>query len=182
MSISTRRGDDGTTRLIYGERVSKASPRVECVGSIDELGAFLGLARAFAQDDPLAERLERLQRLLFTAGALLATAPADRSRLKLTLDAEEVARLDAEVAELEAIPGLLSDWALPGATPLGSYLDVARTVCRRAERCLVKLTDAGEEDHPHLPAWLNRLADVLWLYARWYETRTGADGALGAWG
>ena len=182
MSIVTRHGDLGTTRLIHGRAVSKGSARVEAFGTADELGAVLGVARAHAGDDPVAARLEALQRELFVVGAELATLPADRAALSTRLAASHVEALDAQVAELEALPGLLDDWALPGATLVGAQLDVGRTVCRRAERQVVRLVDAGEEDNLDLVAWLNRLADLLWLYARWYELRHHADGALRAAG
>ncbi len=178
MSIATKRGDDGTTQLLFGPRVSKACDRVEAYGCLDELGALLGLARSFAGQDQVAVRLEAIQRELFVVGAELATLPAAREKLGQRVTDESVAALDQQVAELEALPGILSDWALPGATQVGSFLDVARTVCRRAERWVVRLMDAGEEEHPQLRAWLNRLGDLLWLYARWYETRVGANGAL----
>ncbi|MCC7491267.1 MAG: cob(I)yrinic acid a,c-diamide adenosyltransferase [Fimbriimonadaceae bacterium] len=178
MSIATQRGDGGTTQLFHGPRVSKADPRVEAYGCLDELGAHLGLARALAGDDPLATRLEAVQRELFVVGAELACPPAERGRLKTRLTPAQVAGLGAQVAELEALPGMLSDWALPGATVLGSQLDVARTVCRRTERRVVALFDQGAEDHRELLRYLNRLADLLWLYARWFELRQEAGGAL----
>ncbi len=178
MSIATRQGDDGTTQLLFGPRVSKGDPRVEAYGGVDELGSFLGLARHFAGPDPVAERLEALQREMFVLGAELATPPESRGRLIDRLDAARLAGLDAQVAELEAVEGLLSDWALPGATAVGAYLDVARTVCRRIERTVVRLIDDGLEPGGVTVQYLNRLADLLWLYARWYEVRHHADGRL----
>lgn len=178
MSIATGRGDTGTTQLLFGPRVSKGSPRVESYGTIDELGAFIGLARAFCAEDPLAPRLEALQRALFVIGAELASPPDRREGLTQRIDAARVTELQHQVDELEAVQGILTDWALPGATPVGSYLDVARTVCRRAERQVVRLVDAGDEDNLELLRWLNRLGDLLWLYARWYEARVGVDAAL----
>lgn len=178
MSIATRRGDLGTTQLMYGPRVSKGDPRIEVFGGVDELGAFLGLARYHAGDDPLAARLEALQREMFVLAGELASPPEQRHRLTQRIDADRLAGLDAQVAELEAIDGLLDDWALPGATAVGAYLDVARTVCRRVERGLVRLMDAGDEPTGLPLQYLNRLGDLLWLYARWYEVRRGVDGGL----
>lgn len=178
MSISTRRGDDGTTGLFHGPRISKGAPRVEAYGALDELGAHLGLARAHAGDDPLAARLEALQRDLFVVGAELATPPAARDVLSRRVDEAMLAELTDQVHELEAIEGMLNDWALPGATVVGGQLDVARTVCRRAERQVVRLRETGEEPTDGVLAWLNRLSDLLWLYARWYERRHDIDGAL----
>lgn len=178
MSIATGHGDAGTTRLFGGQEVSKGAPRVEAYGLVDELGAHLGVARSFAGRDPVAIRLEYLQRRLFVVGAELATPPDQRHKLTERLADDDLAALDAQVQEIEALPGLLDDWALPGASTLGAFLDVARTACRRAERQVVRLVDAGDEDHPLLLAWLNRLGDLLWLYARWYEARHGIAGGL----
>jgi cob(I)alamin adenosyltransferase len=179
MSIATRGGDDGTTSLLYGGRISKASDRVEAYGTLDELGAQLGLARSFCEDSPAtAERIAGLQRFLFVLGTELATPPAERRRLLQRLTPADLAGLDAEVARIEARPGLLNDWALPGETRVGSFLDVARTVCRRAERRVVALVDRGEETDVLGVEYLNRLADVLWLWAREYELDHGADARL----
>lgn len=178
MSIATRHGDDGTTQLLFGPRVSKGDPRVEAYGGVDELGSFLGLARHFAGDDPVAARLEALQREMFVLGAELATPPDERGRLVDRLDEERLAGIDAQVTEIESIEGLFNDWALPGATAVGAYLDVARTVCRRIERTVVRMVDEGVEPGGVTLQYLNRLADLLWLYARWYEVRHQADGRL----
>lgn len=178
MSVSTKRGDDGTTGLYHGGRVSKASGRIRAGGALDELGAQLGFARALLAEDPLHERLADLLRALFVAGAELSTPAQRRERLNPRLTAEHLAGLDAQVAELEVLPGMLDGWSLPGASVAGSALDVARTLCRRAEREVVALHEAGEEDHPLLLAWLNRLSDLLWLYGRWFELRAGLDSAL----
>jgi len=177
-SISTRRGDSGTGQILYGPRVSKAAPRIEACGAVDELGAHLGLCRAECAGDELARRLEALQRDLFLVGAELGTMPDQRHRLRVRLTEDHLTGLDAQVAEMEALPGLLEGWALPGATRLGALLDVARAVCRRAERRVVALVEAGGEDHPTLLPYLNRMSDLLWLYARWYELRSGLSGAL----
>jgi cob(I)alamin adenosyltransferase len=177
-SIATKRGDGGTGQLMYGPRVSKASARLEAVGTIDELGSFLGLARATAAADEVAPRVAALQRELFLLGCELATPPSERGRLKTRLQPEHLAGVEAQVAEIEALEGLLDDWALPGATAVGAALDVARAVCRRAERRVQALYESGEEDHPLLRPYLNRLSDLLWLYGRWYELRHGVSGAL----
>ncbi|MBI2301277.1 MAG: cob(I)yrinic acid a,c-diamide adenosyltransferase [Armatimonadetes bacterium] len=178
MSISTGRGDDGSTRLIDGLQVSKSHPRVEAYGTVDELGSCLGVARAHCVDDPLAARIEQIQRDLFIVCGELACSPSKRELLRQRLGAELVTGLQAQIDEIEALPGILDDWALPGATELGGFLDVARTVCRRAERNVVRLFEAGEKENELVLVYLNRLGDLLWLYARWYELRAGAEGAL----
>lgn len=178
MSIATRKGDKGTTRLICGDRVSKGSLRIDAFGSVDELGSFLGLARYHAAGDEVANHIEMLQRSLFILASELATPPEERHRLKKTIDDELLKMLDDQVSEIESREGILSDWALPGATAVGAYLDVARTVCRRVERSIVRLIDAGEEHAGLSLQFVNRLGDLIWLYARWYEVRHGVDGAL----
>ena len=179
MSIATKHGDGGTTRLIFGASVSKADLQVEAYGTIDELNAFMGLARALCDDPSTRETLEQLQRDSFVLGAELATPVEKRDKLKERVSAAMTARLDATVAEIEAMPGLLDDWALPGATGGGAALDCARTVARRAERCIVRLREAsGEEVGAELLRYMNRLSDVLWLLGRRLEMRRGVNGAL----
>jgi len=177
MSIVTKKGDDGTTRLIYGERVSKADLQVEAYGTIDELNAFLGLARAHCEDEEIKNVLERLQRETFVVGAELATPADQREKLKARVSEEMTAALDSLIAQIETTPGLLDDWALPGATLVGSTLDVARVVARRAERCAVRLVEHESLDAEVL-RYLNRLSDLLWLLGRRYEISHGVDGAL----
>ena len=179
MSISTKQGDKGATRLIFGESVSKADLQVEAYGTIDELNSFLGLARALCDDASTRDALESLQRETFIIGAELATPADKRDKLKQIVASEMTARLDVIVADIETMPGLLDDWALPGATGGGAALDCARAVARRAERCIVRLRDAdadlvGDE----LLRYMNRLSDVLWLLGRRLELRRGANGAL----
>ena len=178
MSIATKTGDGGQTRLLFGTVVSKADLQVEAYGTIDELNSFLGLARANCDDPKTRDALETLQRESFIVGAELATPLEKLDKLKERVSAEMTARLDAQVAQIETIPGLLDDWALPGATQTGAALDVARVVARRAERCVVRLHDAGEVPNAEILRYLNRLSDLLWLFGRRYEIERGEIGAL----
>lgn len=178
MSIATKQGDDGDTRLIFGERVSKAHLRVEAYGTIDELNSFLGLARAHCPHPETAAVLERVQRESFIVAAELATPSNRLEKLRQRVEPSMTAALDEHVVEIEAIPGLLDDWALPGATPFGAFLDVARTVTRRAERHAVRLREAGELPNEEILRYLNRLSDVLWLLGRRFELQLNVDGAL----
>ena len=179
MSIATKNGDQGATRLIFGETISKADLQVEAYGTIDELNSFLGLARALCDDAGTREALEALQRDTFVSGAELATPADRRDKLKETVSPAMTARLDAIVADIEQTPGLLDDWALPGATGGGAALDCARTVARRAERCIVRLRDADAElVSDEVLRYMNRLSDVLWLLGRRLEMRRGVSGAL----
>jgi cob(I)alamin adenosyltransferase len=177
MSIATKRGDGGETGLAGGIRVSKSSLRVETYGTVDELNSALGLARSMCDDADLRERTKRIQRELFRIGSALATPPAS-SKPPVPVLLETVEELTAQVHELEAIEGLLSDWSLPGETAAGAAYDLARTVCRRAERCVVRLVESGEAVEPNILAYLNRLSDLLWLFARKVELGTGASTSL----
>lgn len=178
MSIATKTGDGGQTKLLFGTSVSKADARVEAYGTIDELNSFLGLARANCDDERTRTLLEQLQRETFIVGAELATPVEKLDKLKQRVTPEMTAVWDAQVNQIETIPGLLDDWALPGATPAGAALDVARTVARRAERCVVRLHEAGDVPNEEILRYLNRLSDLLWLLGRRYEIERGENGAL----
>jgi cob(I)alamin adenosyltransferase len=177
MSIATKRGDGGETGLAGGIRVSKSSLRVEAYGTVDELNSALGLARSMCDDTDLRERTKRIQRELFRIGSALATPPQS-SKPQVPVLPESVEELTAQVHELEATEGLLSDWSLPGETIAGAAYDLARTVCRRAERNVVRLIESGETVGPNILAYLNRLSDLLWLFARKVEMGAGASTSL----
>ena len=179
MSIATKNGDGGATRLIFGDTVSKADLQVEAYGTLDELNSFLGLARALCDDPQTKDWLETLQRHTFVLGAELATPAEKRDKLRERVSPALTAQLDAIVAEVEAMPGLLDDWALPGATGGGAAIDCARSIARRAERCVVRLRDADAAlVSDELLRYMNRLSDVIWLLGRRYELRRGVNGAL----
>ena len=177
MSIATKRGDAGQTSLAGGIRVSKSSLRVETYGTVDELNAVLGFARSHCDDPDLCDRTKAIQRELFRIGSALATPPESR-KPQVVLTAETVEALTAQVHELEATEGLLSDWSLPGEHPTGAAYDMARTVCRRAERCVVRLIESGESIEPNILAYLNRLSDLLWLCSRKLEVDAGLTNSL----
>lgn len=170
MSIITRTGDDGTTGLMYNRRVPKHHPRVEAYGCVDELNAALGLARAHAAAEPWDARLLELQRDLVRLMGELATAVEDLPRYAADgfapVTAEMTAKLDRQAAALEARLKPPRGWAMPGANPLSAALDLARTVCRRAERRVCQLEQDGQLRNPEILRYLNRLADLLWLLAR----------------
>lgn len=177
MSIATKRGDGGQTGLPGGVRVSKANARVECYGTIDELISQMGLARALAEDAEVNELTRNLQRELFKVGSAIGTTAESRKPAP-EITAETVASLDREVERMEAMPGILNDWSVPGELVGSAAFDVARTVCRRAERLAVGLHEAGELSNPQILAYINRLSDVLWLVGRMLELRAGADATL----
>jgi cob(I)alamin adenosyltransferase len=178
MSIVTRTGDTGTTGLMYNRRVAKSHPRVEAYGSVDELNAALGLARATAAADFVRQPLLAIQQDLVTLMGELATDVADRDRYVRDgfqlLTAAHTAKLDALVREIEAGGVSYRGWATPGATTHAAALDVARTTCRRAERRVFALHEAGGLPNEEVLVFLNRLSDLLWLFARWVETHAAA--------
>ena len=178
MSIATRTGDAGHTGLMYNRRVAKSHPRVEAYGSVDELNAALGLARAHATDAFVKDNLLLIQQDLVVLMGELATGVEDLARyVKDGFDLVTPAlteKLDRLVAEIEAQQVSFKGWATPGATVGSAALDVARTTCRRAERRVVALHDAEQLQNPEIIIYLNRLSDLLWLLARWVETQVAA--------
>jgi cob(I)alamin adenosyltransferase len=177
MSIATKRGDGGQTGLIGGSRVSKADLRVEAYGTIDELISCLGFARALCEDGEVNKLTKEVQRELFIVSGSVAN-PRATVKKPPDVTAGMVERLTAEVHRIERTEGILADWSLPGEHAAAAAFDVARTVCRRAERCVVRLAEAGEDTSPEAVAYLNRLSDLLWLFGRLVELRAGVDSRL----
>ena len=176
MSIATKTGDSGTTGLMYNRRVSKCHPRVEAYGSVDELNAVIGSARAVAEEDFVRGNLLAIQKDLVVLMGELATLVEDLPRYvkdgyKLVIP-EMTAKLDELVRQIEAQKISFKGWATPGANLLSAALDVARTIGRRAERRACALQEAGQLQNPEIIIYLNRLSDTLWLLARWVETRS----------
>jgi cob(I)alamin adenosyltransferase len=175
MSIATKTGDNGTTALMYGRRVPKNHPRVEAYGTVDELNAALGVARAATRQPFVSDHLQQIQQDLVILMGELAVATDDLERYVRDgfsrLAPPLTAKLDALIQEIEAQKVSFKGWATPGATPDAAALDVARTVCRRAERRVCDLRDANELRNDEIIIFLNRLSDLLWLLARWTETR-----------
>jgi cob(I)alamin adenosyltransferase len=178
-SISTTRGDTGETSLAGGIRVSKASLRVEAYGTVDELNTALGFARSICEDAELRELSKEIQQQLFAIGSALATPP-DSPKTQVVIEQAAVERVTAAVHRFEAIEGVLADWSVSGEMTTAAAFDVARTVCRRAERCVVRLAESGEPVQPTALAYLNRLSDLLWIAARKLEHDAGVSGSLRA--
>jgi cob(I)alamin adenosyltransferase len=177
MSIATKTGDAGSTALAGGTRVSKADDRVEAYGAVDELNSFLGFARSICTDAEIASWTEEIQKTLFRVGGSLASDPEKRRGTPITL-AEDATKLTELVYKIEATPGILADWSLPGAHRESAAYEVARTICRRAERASVRLLESGEEVDADVLAYLNRLSDLIWLFGRLIEVRAGVDARL----
>jgi cob(I)alamin adenosyltransferase len=175
MSIATKTGDKGETALMYGRRVPKVHRRVEAYGTVDELNAALGLARASSKVALIQETTLRVQKELVTLMGELAVADQDRERYRKDgYDVVTPAMVDwltAVVDDLEKNHRItFKRWATPGSTFASAALDVARTTCRRAERNVVALARSADYVNPDTIRYLNRLSDVLWLFARLEET------------
>ena len=169
MKIYTRKGDDGTTGLLYGGRVAKDSAAIEATGAVDEAQAALGQARAEADaGSDLEALLVGLERDLYVLMAELATAPANRAKLlpgRSMVSGEMVARLEVAIDEVTGRFPPVTEFVVPGENRVSAALDVARTVVRRAERRCLAVAGAESQVGPYL----NRLSDLLWTMARWQE-------------
>jgi len=179
MSISTKRGDGGQTGLAGGIRVSKSSVRVEAYGTVDELNASLGLARSICENEDLRTSTATIQRELFRVGSALATPPGS-AKPQVPVTKEMVEALTEQVQQIESIEGVLSDWSISGEHTAAAAYDVARTICRRAERNVVRLMEAGDAVDANVLAYLNRLSDLIWLFGRKLEFDAGVNGSLRA--
>jgi len=181
MSISTRKGDEGQTDLLFGCRLAKSHPRVHALGAVDELNAALGPLRIAAKRDETLAIIPHVQRWLITLMGELATPPGEEARYAEThpdrILNDKVEWLDTHVATLEAGGALkFKGWALPGEAGVmsGAYADLARVACRRAERSVIDLLSTPDEvPNAEVIRFLNRLSDLLWLLARWEEQTSG---------
>lgn len=191
MRIYTRKGDDGTTGLLFGGRVGKDDARIELNGAVDEAQAALGVARAeSAPGSELDGLLVALERQLYVLMAEVATAPSNRHKLtggESLVTVEMVGALEEWIDRLGERFAMPTEFVVPGANRCSAALDVARTVVRRAERVLAAspaLAPEGEEPSQVGP-YLNRLSDLLWTMARWQEgevhlaARQGGTGDAG---
>jgi len=172
MSIVTKTGDQGETSLMYGRRVPKGDPRVEAYGAVDELTAALGLARANCDDKFIVDQIFTVQKDLINVMGELSTLPEDRPRYTKdgfqVVDAKMVDRIHAVITDFEKDKSLYpKDWVIPGANAVAAALDLARTICRRAERHVAMLKDPN----PEILRYLNRLSDFCWILARFAEAK-----------
>jgi cob(I)alamin adenosyltransferase len=166
MKIYTKTGDGGTTGLFGGARVDKDDERVEAYGTVDEINAVLGTARAAHPPTELDALLERVQADLFVVGAELATVPGKEDKLPMQLvSAEDCERLERAIDSMEARLSPLKTFILPGGSPAAAALHHARTVCRRAERRVLRASRSATV-RPDVLVYLNRLSDFLFVAAR----------------
>ncbi len=183
--IYTRAGDGGQTRLVGGQEVGKDEERIECYGTVDELNAFVGIARTTAEEladsasalGSLAEILRRVQHELFNLGSILATLPEDVHAKQPRITGGEIAQLEGEIDAANEVLPVLHSFVLPGASRLDAELHVCRTVCRRAERLLVRLA-RGHGVPEEAVRYLNRLSDALFVWSRWANRQLGVTETL----
>ncbi|MBV8895756.1 MAG: cob(I)yrinic acid a,c-diamide adenosyltransferase [Acidobacteriaceae bacterium] len=183
--IYTRAGDAGQTRLVGGQKIAKHDLRIECYGTVDELNAFMGAARTTAEElaaknidlAALAGTLKRVQHELFNLGSILATLPEDVHPKQPRVTDAEIKQLEREIDEANGHLQPLRSFVLPGGSRLDAELHICRTVCRRAERILVRL--AAEQEVPgEAIRYLNRLSDALFVWSRWVNHVTATPETL----
>lgn len=162
----SKKGDQGTTSLLNGERVSKASLRPEVYGTLDEASSNLGLAKVFTQNETIREMIQTVQGDLLLLGAQLSDSGPDP---KYAVSAEQTGRLEKWITELQAEVPIPRQFIFPGGNSASATIDIARTIIRRAERRAAALRETGEIDFPEVHAYLNRLADFLFTLARYAQ-------------
>jgi cob(I)alamin adenosyltransferase len=176
MRIYTKKGDDGTTGLLYGGRVAKDDARTDVYGTLDEAVSALGLARAAGPSERVDEIVVRLQREMFVAGAQLATAEENQARLEPEVSRvtpEMTARAEGDIDALVGEHPLPQEFVLPGETMSSAAMDLARSVVRRAERRAVAMDREGLMPDPEILRYLNRVSDLLFVLARFEEAERG---------
>jgi cob(I)alamin adenosyltransferase len=168
MKIYTKTGDKGTTSLIGGTKVSKAHLRIEAYGTVDELNSYIGLCKDLLTDKNSNKVLQEVQDRLFTIGAALACDPEKETKMKIPdLEEEDITLLEKEIDKMnETLPSMKS-FILPGGHITVSHIHICRCICRRAERCCVRLETEQNEVEPIIIKYLNRLRDYLFVLARY---------------
>lgn len=165
MSIVTKQGDEGKTRLFSGEWISKGAARIEAYGTVDELVSVMGLARSICKDKEIGEHLFDEQKALFKLGSELATKKKPKIRLD-PIDSEDVERVENRIYAYESTTPITKEFVIPGKNLLSSALDMCRTTCRRLERRIMTLVDEGEFSNSDALIYVNRLSDLLFIMAR----------------
>lgn len=171
MKIYTKKGDSGETSLFGGTRVPKSNERIEAYGTVDELNSFVGLAASYELSDTGTEYLRKVQELLFTLGADLATPPSSQTRIN-RISEDDVTFLENAIDKLEEDLESLKNFILPGGSQPGATLHVARTICRRAERATVACSKSDNISENCIK-FLNRLSDFLFVIARYENKKAG---------
>ena len=171
MKVYTKKGDKGKTSLIGGDRVDKDHIRIEAYGTVDELNSFVGLAASYELSDAGTKYLRKVQEMLFTLGADLATPPSSKTRID-RISEDDVSFLEDAIDELEEDLESLKNFILPGGSQSGATLHVARTICRRAERATVACSKS-DNISDNCIKFLNRLSDFLFVLARYENKKAG---------
>src|ERR1700755_1423792 len=174
MKIYTKTGDQGTTALFGGKRVSKADLRINTYGTIDELNSWIGLLRDFEVNAPKKELLVGIQDRLFTVGSILATEPGNTKVKIPSLNEHDVEVLEKDIDQMELALDPMKFFVLPGGHQHVSFGHIARTVCRRGERLVIEL-NAQEPVEPLVIKYLNRLSDYLFVLCRWMSKQLNAE-------
>jgi cob(I)alamin adenosyltransferase len=168
MKIYTKTGDKGNTSLIGGTKVPKSHLRIEAYGTIDELNSYIGLCNDMLKDEASNKLLQEIQDRLFTIGSSLACDPIKAPKMRIPdLKEEDVLLLEHEIDRLNEKLEPMRSFILPGGHPVVSHLHIARCVCRRAERCCVRLELESLEVDPIILQYLNRLSDYLFVLSRY---------------
>ena len=168
MKIYTKTGDKGTTSLIGGTKISKAHLRIEAYGTVDELNSNIGLCKDLTTDKNSKSGFQEIQDRLFTIGSALACDPEKETKMKIPdLKEEDITWLEKEIDKMNEILSPMMSFILPGGHPTISHLHIARCICRRAERCCVRLETEQNEVAPIIIKYLNRLSDYLFVMARY---------------
>jgi cob(I)alamin adenosyltransferase len=173
VKIYTKTGDKGETSLLSGSRVIKSDQRIESYGTIDELNSYLGLVRDYLEDESKKGVLLTVQEYLFTVGSHLAD-DGKRDFGLPPLTAEHITHLEQEIDEMNQHLEPMKNFILPGGAPAISYIHIARTICRRAERRVVEL-NSMENRFDLVVRYLNRLSDFLFVLARWEHAQSGVS-------
>ncbi|MBM3412803.1 MAG: cob(I)yrinic acid a,c-diamide adenosyltransferase [Bacteroidetes bacterium] len=173
--IYTKTGDSGTTSLIGGTKVSKSHLRIESYGTVDELNSYLGLCHDLIEDKDIKKILAEIQDRLFTVGSHLACDPEKEPRLALPdLKQDDVLLLEKEIDRMVAALPEMKSFILPAGHPTVSHLHVLRCICRRTERCCVRMNYEGLQVEPLVIIYLNRLSDYFFVLARFVGQQLGA--------
>ncbi len=182
--VYTKAGDKGETRLATGKTIAKDHPRVEAYGAVDEVNSLVGLVRCFNRQKPPSDRRDRfedilqvLQQRLFDIGSLLATDPQDSKAKRPSFSEQNVEWLEQVIDAMNDELTPLESFVLPGGSPVNAFLHQGRTVCRRAEREVVRLSRREPVD-PKILAFMNRLSDALFVFGRWVASTLGDEEFL----
>jgi cob(I)alamin adenosyltransferase len=168
LKIYTKTGDKGTTSLIGGTKVPKSHHRIEAYGTVDELNSYIGLCRDLLEDNATRDLLQEIQDRLFTIGSSLACDPVKEPKIRIPdLKETDVQLLEKEIDRMNEVIPAMKSFILPGGHPTVSHLHIARCICRRAERCCVRLELESLEVDSVILKYLNRLSDYLFILSRY---------------